>query len=109
MSIVNVSLRTIANSLNTDEAGISWVIIAYLLTITSLMGLAGGLGDVYGRKKIFQVGMLIFSLGSLLCSQSTNLSMLVISRIIQAVGAFELQNFHNFVQTMIILMSDRFA
>jgi EmrB/QacA subfamily drug resistance transporter len=86
-SIVNVSLRTIASSLGTDEAGISWVVIAYLLTITSLMGLAGGLGDVYGRKKIFQIGMLIFSLGSLFCSLSTNLTMLVTSRIIQAVGA----------------------
>ena len=56
-SIVNVSLRTIAGDLGTDEAGISWVVIAYLLTITSLMGLGGGLGDVYGRKKVFQTGM----------------------------------------------------
>ncbi|MCY3412480.1 MAG: MFS transporter [Candidatus Heimdallarchaeota archaeon] len=86
-SIVNVSLRTIANNLQASEAQVSWVVIAYLLTITSLMGLGGALGDVYGRKRIFQIGMFIFSIGSLFCSLSGTLIMLVISRIIQAIGA----------------------
>lgn len=86
-SIVNVSLRTIARSLEVTESEVSWVVLAYLLVITSLMGLGGALGDVYGRKKIFQLGMLIFSTGSLFCSLSTTLEMLIISRIIQALGA----------------------
>ncbi|MHA2100894.1 MAG: MFS transporter, partial [Candidatus Kariarchaeaceae archaeon] len=86
-SIVNVSLKTIADDLNTDINGVRWVVIAYLLTISSLIGLSGSLGDIFGRKKVFQSGMVVFSLGSLFCSLSQSLTILVVSRVIQAIGA----------------------
>ncbi|WP_455143797.1 MFS transporter [Candidatus Hodarchaeum mangrovi] len=85
-SIVNVSLLTIANALNTDMEGIRWITIIYLLIISSLIGIGGSLGDTYGRKLIFQLGMLIFITGSLLCAFSPSLEILIISRIFQATG-----------------------
>ncbi|MHA1969903.1 MAG: MFS transporter, partial [Candidatus Hodarchaeales archaeon] len=86
-SIVNVSLVTIANNLNTDMEGIRWIVIAYLLVISSLIGIGGSLGDNYGRKKIFQLGMVVFVLGSIFCALSPILEFLIISRVIQAIGA----------------------
>lgn len=86
-SIVNVSLFTIANTLNTDMEGVRWVTIVYLLVISSLIGIGGSLGDNYGRKKIFQLGMLFFIWGSLFCAFSPTLEILVLSRVLQAIGA----------------------
>jgi EmrB/QacA subfamily drug resistance transporter len=86
-SIVNISLFTIANDLNTDIEGIRWVVIIYLLVISSLIGIGGSLGDNFGRKRIFQLGMLIFVLGSLFSAFSPSLEILLISRTIQAIGA----------------------
>ncbi|UCE12576.1 MAG: MFS transporter [Candidatus Heimdallarchaeota archaeon] len=86
-SIVNVSLVTIANALNTDMEGVRWVTIIYLLMISSLIGIGGSLGDNYGRKKIFQLGMLLFAFGSIICAFSPTLEVLVLSRALQAIGA----------------------
>jgi EmrB/QacA subfamily drug resistance transporter len=86
-SIVNISLETMRISLGTDIAGIRWVTIIYLLVISSLIGFGGWLGDNYGRKNIFQLGMGIFIFGSLLCSFSFSLELVILSRIIQAIGA----------------------
>ncbi|MFX1508579.1 MAG: MFS transporter, partial [Promethearchaeota archaeon] len=86
-SIVNISLFTIAGALNTDMEGVRWITIIYLLVISSLIGIGGSLGDNYGRKKIFQLGMLLFILGSFLCASSFSLEVLVLSRALQAIGA----------------------
>lgn len=86
-SIVNVSLVTIQNALNTDFEGIRLIIISYLLIISCFIGIAGMLGDNYGRKIIFQMGMILFILGSFFCALSGSLEVLIISRIIQAIGA----------------------
>ncbi len=86
-SIVNVSLLTIAASLNTNMAGIRWIVLVYLLTMSALMGLGGSLGDTFGRKRIFQIGMLFFVLGSLLSGVATSLLFLTMARIVQAIGA----------------------
>jgi EmrB/QacA subfamily drug resistance transporter len=88
-SIVNVSLVTIANELNppTDMEGVRWIVIIYLLTISSLIGIGGSLGDNYGRKKIFQLGMLLFVTASFLCAFSPTLEILILSRALQAIGA----------------------
>ena len=85
-SIVNVSLVTIKDALNTNMEGIRLIVIAYLLVISCFIGIAGMLGDNYGRKKVFQIGMGLFMIGSLLCALSFTLEMLVFSRIIQAIG-----------------------
>jgi len=85
-SIVNVSLVTIANALNTNMEGVRWIAIIYLLIISALIGIGGSLGDTYGRKMIFQVGMLIFIIGSLFCAFSPTLELLILSRVLQATG-----------------------
>ncbi|PWI47326.1 hypothetical protein CEE45_12080 [Candidatus Heimdallarchaeota archaeon B3_Heim] len=85
-SIVNVSLVTIANALDTNMEGIRLIVIAYLLVISCFIGIAGMLGDNYGRKIVFQIGMGLFILGSVLCAVSITLEMLVFARVIQAIG-----------------------
>jgi EmrB/QacA subfamily drug resistance transporter len=85
-SIVNVSLVTIARALSSDMEGIRFIVVIYLLTISCFIGISGMIGDNYGRKITFQVGMLLFVLGSLFCAFSNSLEMLVFSRAIQALG-----------------------
>ena len=86
-SVVNISLHRIVEYFKiTLEIG-QWVILAYLLAISAFMIIAGDFGDRYGNKKIFQIGMLLFSTASLLCSLSLTIEMLILFRIIQAVGA----------------------
>ena len=86
-SIVNVSLVTIKTALNTDLEGIRLIVISYLLVISCFIGIGGMLGDNYGRKLIFQLGMIFFILGSFFCALSPTLEALILSRIIQAIGA----------------------
>ena len=64
-SIVNVSLVTMAGSLGVDMAVIQWVVVAYLLVMTSAMPLMGKFGDRFGKTRVFQTGMLVFISGSL--------------------------------------------
>ncbi|RLI54915.1 MAG: hypothetical protein DRO87_09585 [Candidatus Thorarchaeota archaeon] len=86
-SIVNVSLVTIANNLGAEMASIQWVVVAYLLVMTSTMPLMGKIGDRYGKTRVFQIGMLVFTVGSLSCALSVGLEMLIASRVLQALGA----------------------
>ena len=86
-SIVNVSLVTMQASLGVSMAAIQWVVVAYLLIMTSAMPLMGKLGDRIGKTKVFQLGMLVFIAGSFLCAISIGLEMLVIARSFQALGA----------------------
>ena len=86
-SIVNVSLYTMEESLGVTISAIQWVVVAYLLVMTSTMPLMGKFGDRFGKKKIFQLGMLVFITGSFLCAISIGFEMLVLARIIQSLGA----------------------
>ena len=72
-SIVNVSLVTIARALSSDMEGIRFIVVVYLLMISCFIGIGGMIGDNYGRKKTFQIGMLLFVLGSLFCALSMHL------------------------------------
>ncbi|MCG3219349.1 MAG: MFS transporter, partial [Candidatus Heimdallarchaeota archaeon] len=86
-SIVNVSLETMSNYFDISMDEVSWVTIIYLLTISSLIAISGKLGDAFGRKKIYQLGLIIFTFGSFLCGISPSLNLLLAGRIIQAIGA----------------------
>ncbi|MBS4804396.1 MAG: MFS transporter [Clostridium sp.] len=86
-SIVNVALPTMAKELGTTMAGIEWVVTSYLITICALILLFGRFGDVIGKSRVFRFGIAVFTIGSLLCGLSNTLVMLIISRIIQAIGA----------------------
>ncbi len=86
-SIINVSLPTMMQALKTDFPTIQWVILSYLLTITSLLLSVGRLADIRGKKKIYLLGFIIFTLGSMLCGFSPRAGWLVAFRVIQAIGA----------------------
>ena len=62
-SIVNVALPTLVRDLNTDFATIQWVVLSYLLTMTTLMLSIGRLGDMIGKKSIFNAGFVVFTVG----------------------------------------------
>lgn len=86
-SIVNVALPTISRQLDADLSTLQWVVSAYLLTITSLLPIFGRIADMFGRKRVFALGFVIFTLGSVLCGFAQNIWFLVGTRVLQAVGA----------------------
>jgi EmrB/QacA subfamily drug resistance transporter len=86
-SIVNVALPTLVRSLNTDFPTVQWVVLAYLLTITTLMLSIGRLADMIGKKTIYTTGFIVFTLGSVLCGLSPTVYWLVAFRVVQAIGA----------------------
>lgn len=86
-SIVNVALPTLTKALKADFAWVQWVVLAYLLTVTSLMLGFGRLADMVGKKSIYQTGFVIFVLGSALCGAAPNVVWLIGFRVLQAVGA----------------------
>ena len=86
-SIVYLALHTLTNYFNTDIATIEWIMLSYLLTITTLLLTLGRLSDMYGRKPIFLAGLLIFTLGSGLCSLSASAGQLIAFRVVQGLGA----------------------
>jgi EmrB/QacA subfamily drug resistance transporter len=88
-SIVNVALPTISSpsNLNAALSILQWVVTAYLLTISSLLPVFGRIADLVGRKRIYSLGFLIFTLGSALCGLATNIWFLIGMRVLQAIGA----------------------
>ena len=86
-SIVNVALPTIARQFSADLSMIQWIVTAYLLTTSSLMAVFGRAADLLGRKRVYTLGFLVFTLGSLFCGLSQGLWFLVAMRVVQAVGA----------------------
>ncbi|MBF6053223.1 MFS transporter [Streptomyces eurocidicus] len=85
-TILNVALPSMRRDLHTSIAGLQWTIDAYTLVLASLLMLAGSTADRIGRRRIFQTGLVLFALGSLLCSLAPSLTWLVVFRMIQAVG-----------------------
>jgi len=85
--IVNISLPTIAAAFHTSTANVSWVSMAYQLTVTGFLLIFGRLGDRMSIKKIFMFGYGLFTLSSLFCGLSNSLMTLVISRALQGIGA----------------------
>src|SRR5918912_3119276 len=85
-TIVNVALPAIRRDLDASLSGLQWTIDAYTLVLASLLMLAGSTADRLGRRRTFQVGLVTFTLGSLLCSLAPGLGWLVAARVLQAVG-----------------------
>ncbi|WP_150275864.1 MFS transporter [Paenibacillus tepidiphilus] len=86
-SIVNIALPVLVKELNLPVAQVEWVTTGYLMAICSVILFFGKLGDIAGKIRIFKIGTVIFIIGSLLCGLSGNLPFLIVSRVIQAVGA----------------------
>jgi EmrB/QacA subfamily drug resistance transporter len=85
-TIVNVALPSIGRELHTTVSGLQWTVDAYTLVLASLLMLSGSMGDRLGRKRVFSLGLVLFTLGSLLCSVAPSLGLLIAFRMLQAVG-----------------------
>ncbi|MGW5334767.1 MFS transporter [Streptomyces bauhiniae] len=83
---LNVALPSMQRELHATTSGLQWAIDAYTLVLASLLMLAGSTADRIGRKRVFMAGLVIFTAGSLLCSLAPNLELLVVFRMVQAVG-----------------------
>lgn len=86
ISIVNTALPAIRQDLQASVAGLQWTIDAYTLVLASFLLLAGSTADRFGRRQIFQVGLTVFGLGSLLCGLAPSIGWLIAARALQAVG-----------------------
>lgn len=86
-SIVNIAVPTIMEKLGVSVSAVQWVVMIYLLTVTSLLLSFGRLSDIHGRRLIYSLGLGLFSLGSLLCGLSPTIGWLIISRLFQGLGA----------------------
>ncbi len=86
VTIVNVALPSIRRDLNASVAGLQWSIDGYTVVVASFLLLSGSMADRFGRRRTFQLGLVVFSLGSLLCSLAPTANALVGFRMLQAVG-----------------------
>jgi EmrB/QacA subfamily drug resistance transporter len=87
VTIVNVALPAIQKDLHARLAGLQWILDAYTLVVASFLMLAGSMSDRFGRRRIFQIGLAVFTIGSLLCSQSGTIGQLIGFRALQGFGA----------------------
>lgn len=85
-TVINVALPRIGEDLGTDLAALQWTVNAYMLTLAGLILLGGALGDRYGRRRVFVIGVVWFALASLLCGIAPNAFVLIAARALQGVG-----------------------
>src|SRR6202521_827280 len=86
MTIVNVALPSIQRDLGFSQSGLAWVINAYLIAFGGLLLLAGRIGDLVGRKRVFLAGLVIFTCASVAWGLSFTQPMLIAARFVQGVG-----------------------
>ncbi|MEU6417757.1 MFS transporter [Streptomyces spiralis] len=85
-TVVNVALPRIGQDLNADLATLQWTVNAYMVTLAGLILLGGSLGDLYGRRRIFVIGVIWFATASLLCGLAPGSTVLVAARALQGIG-----------------------
>src|SRR5688572_26904492 len=86
-TIVNVALPAIADDLDASLGDLQWVLDAYLVTLTALLLLGGSLGDRFGRRLVFLLGLGAFTAASVFCGLAPNVQVLIGARAVQGVGA----------------------
>jgi EmrB/QacA subfamily drug resistance transporter len=86
-TIVNVALPSIEHSLHMSISSLEWIVTAYALTFAALLITGGKLGDLYGRRKMFTAGLVVFTLASLACGLAPSAGILIAARAVQGVGA----------------------
>ncbi|MBA3282732.1 MAG: MFS transporter, partial [Acidimicrobiia bacterium] len=86
-SVVTVALRSIGTDLDASLAELQWINNGYLLTLASLILLGGSLGDRFGRRRVFVVGVVWFASASLLCGLAPNPEVLIVARLLQGIGS----------------------
>ena len=85
-TVVNIALPAIGRDLDASLDGLQWTINAYTLTLAGFLLLGGALGDRYGRRKVFVIGVAWFAVASLLCAVAPNVETLIAARALQGVG-----------------------
>jgi EmrB/QacA subfamily drug resistance transporter len=90
-SIVNISLNTFVDVFQSNLNVVEWVVLSYLLTLTCLLLLMGRLGDMFGKRRVYALGFVVFTIASALCGLAPNISALIGFRVLQAVGAAMIQ------------------
>src|SRR5215470_16130389 len=86
VTIVNVALPSIKEDLGFSQTSIAWVVNAYLLTYGGCLLLGGRLGDLFGHRRLFIAGIVLFTLASLTCGLSTTQGLLIGARAVQGIG-----------------------
>ena len=86
-TVVNVALPALQTALHASVTDIQWVVESYALLLASLLLLGGSLGDLYGRRKIFLFGVLLFAVGSSWCGLAPSITSLIVARGLQGIGA----------------------
>jgi EmrB/QacA subfamily drug resistance transporter len=86
-SVVNLGLKSIAGDLNAGVSEMQWVIDAYNVVYASLLLTGGTLGDIYGRRRIFMLGIMLFTAGTMVCALAPNAAVLIAGRVISGLGA----------------------
>ena len=81
-SIVNVALPNMAKALGVTTSQIQYVVTSYLIVISGVILIFGRLGDMFGKTKMFKVGLILFTLGSLLCGITRSFSVLILARVV---------------------------
>lgn len=85
-TVVNVALPTIGRELHTSLTGLQWVVTAYTLTLAGLILLGGALGDRFGRRRVFLIGVIWFALSSAVCGLAPGIGVLIAARALQGIG-----------------------
>src|SRR5688572_28860830 len=85
-TVVNVALPAIGEDLGAETSSLQWILNGYLLTLASLILLGGSLGDRYGRRRVFNIGVAWFTAASALCAVAPNAETLIAARLLQGVG-----------------------
>src|SRR5213593_2044658 len=85
-TVVNVALPALQSNLNATVADVQWVVEAYALFLAALLLLGGSLGDHFGRKRIYAVGISVFTLASMWCGLAPNIQQLIAARAVQGIG-----------------------
>jgi EmrB/QacA subfamily drug resistance transporter len=85
-TVVNVALPRIGEELHASVSGLQWILDGYLLSLAALILVAGSLGDRYGRRRMFEIGVIWFGVASVLCSVAMSTEMLVATRVLQGIG-----------------------
>ena len=86
-TVVNIALAALQTSLHATISDVQWVVESYALLLASLLLVGGSLGDIYGRRKIFVFGVILFALGSAWCGLATSIAPLIVARGVQGIGA----------------------
>lgn len=85
-TVVNVALPFLQTNLNATAIGIQWVVEAYSLFLSALLLVGGSLGDLYGRRRIFNIGVVVFAIASAACGFAANIEQLIAARAVQGIG-----------------------